>query len=65
MNLKDEIKFWQKAKKILIKGYGKTPNAHNGGISLDCVECRASIAVSVIEDHIDLLEWKPIKKKNT
>ena len=65
MTTKEEIKFWEKAKSILIKGYGKTPTPHKGGISLSCAECKASIAVDVIRDHIDLLKWNLAQEKET
>ena len=53
----DEIKFFQNAIKILEKGYARVRKPHKGGVDIDCAECRTSIAVSILDRHIDLLQW--------
>jgi hypothetical protein len=65
MTNKDEIKFWQKAIKILEKGYGKRCK----NFSTKCVQCWAGVAIGFLNDHIDTLKWamnqnKPKNKKS-
>ena len=57
MTNKQEIKLFEKAKSLLMRGYGRNPDPHKGGIAWDCSECRASIGVAVIDKHLELLRW--------
>jgi hypothetical protein len=54
MTTRDEIKFWQKAKKIIRAGYGKPCR----DFALGCAGCQANLAASWIEEHIALLKWE-------
>ena len=54
MTNKEEIKFWEKAKKLIQKGYGKEVCEE---LHFDCASCKAQIAVGWINAHLNLLEW--------
>ena len=69
MKKKDEIKFWRKARKLLIDSYGincKTndlddfPNVYKKPkdvfLKQRCASCRTKEIIAYIDDHIELLQ---------
>jgi len=54
MTTKQEILFWQKAKKLARDGYVK---GYCSEINLDCKSCQARLTISWIDNHIALLKW--------
>ena len=56
MTTKEQIKFWQKARKMIVKDYiGKEPCKE---LNINCPKCKARIFVAYIDWHLDLLEWR-------
>jgi len=49
----DEIIFWNKAKKLIQKGFGKDICSELHG---DCVSCRAQMMIAWINSHLELIE---------
>lgn len=49
-----EIKFWEVAKWLIMRGYGDDCR-NSGDFSEGCASCRAGKALDWIEGHIDLI----------
>lgn len=62
----DEIKFWQKARALILKGYGGRHCHKPIDMDFRCASCLSGFVDSWIDMHIDLLKWDGgVKNKAT
>ena len=63
MKLKEEILFWQKAKKLILDGYGGRHCHKPIDMDFRCAQCMSGLMVSWIDSHLDLLAYEGKSKK--